>query len=68
MRFFAIAATLVGLSCLPAAAQPHQSWQGTANAGYAQQPGYDVSKPNFGQGSRCVTDEGYGRWSYCDSN
>ncbi|MDQ2082629.1 hypothetical protein RA307_20775 [Xanthobacteraceae bacterium Astr-EGSB] len=21
---------------------------------------------NFGQGNRCVTDEGYGRWSYCD--
>jgi hypothetical protein len=35
---------------------------------YAQQPGYDVSEPNYGQGSRCVTDEGYGRWSYCDSN
>jgi hypothetical protein len=23
---------------------------------------------NFGQGNRCVTDEGYGRWSYCDTN
>jgi hypothetical protein len=22
--------------------------------------------PNFGQGNRCITDEGYGRWSYCD--
>jgi hypothetical protein len=21
-----------------------------------------------GQGGRCITDEGYGRWSYCDSN
>jgi hypothetical protein len=21
----------------------------------------------FGQGNRCITDEGYGRWSYCDS-
>jgi hypothetical protein len=21
-----------------------------------------------GQGGRCLTDEGYGRWSYCDSN
>jgi hypothetical protein len=24
--------------------------------------------PNFGQGNRCIIDEGYGRWSYCDSN
>jgi hypothetical protein len=24
-------------------------------------------EPNFGQGNRCITDEGYGRWSYCDS-
>jgi hypothetical protein len=27
-----------------------------------------VAIPTLGQGSRCVTDEGYGRWSYCDSN
>jgi hypothetical protein len=24
--------------------------------------------PNSGPGGRCVTDEGYGRWSYCDAN
>jgi hypothetical protein len=35
---------------------------------YGHQFDYDVSEPNFGQGSRCVTDEGYGRWSYCESN
>jgi hypothetical protein len=27
-----------------------------------------VSGPFLGQGNRCITDEGYGRWSYCDSN
>lgn len=21
----------------------------------------------YGQGGRCITDEGYGRWSYCDA-
>jgi hypothetical protein len=21
----------------------------------------------YGQGNRCITDEGYGRWSYCDA-
>jgi hypothetical protein len=25
-----------------------------------------IQSPFFNQGNRCITDEGYGRWSYCD--
>jgi len=42
----------------------------TFGAAYNQAPSEagQFQGPNFGQGNRCVTDEGNGRWSYCDSN
>jgi hypothetical protein len=41
----------------------NQSGNGSWSNDRLSQPG-----PFFGQGNRCITDEGYGRWSYCDAS
>jgi hypothetical protein len=46
------------------AADPYNAYNQAGNGSWSNERFNAVT--NFGQGTRCVTDEGYGRWSYCD--